>query len=126
MARPVQVHVIGASGRTGIALCRSLVADAVPVVPVVRNATKWAATSIDATPRIADLTEPAGLRHALADAVCIVCCAHARHARTVLDAAPTAARFVFLGSTRKFTRWPDTHGDGVLAGESAFLASGRS
>jgi nucleoside-diphosphate-sugar epimerase len=33
---------------------------------------------------------------------------------------------VLLGSTRKFTRWPDAHGDGVLAGEAAFLASGRA
>ena len=44
----------------------------------------------------------------------------------MLAAAPTDARFVFLGSTRKFTRWPDAHGNGVLAGEAAFLASGRS
>ena len=45
--------------------------------------------------------------------------------RAVLAAAPADARFVFLGSTRKFTRWPDAHGNGVLAGEAAFLASGR-
>ena len=32
---------------------------------------------------------------------------------------------MFLGSTRKFTRWPDDHARGVLAGEAAFLASGR-
>ena len=32
---------------------------------------------------------------------------------------------VLLGSTRKFTRWPDEHGNGVLAGEAALLASGR-
>ena len=44
----------------------------------------------------------------------------------MLAAAPAEARFVFLGSTRKFTRWPDAHGNGVLAGEAAFLASGRS
>ena len=43
----------------------------------------------------------------------------------VLAAAPPDARFVFLGSTRKFTSWPDAHGNGVLAGEAAFLASGR-
>jgi nucleoside-diphosphate-sugar epimerase len=44
----------------------------------------------------------------------------------VLAAAPPDARFVLLGSTRKFTRWPDAHGKGVLAGEAAFLSSGRS
>jgi uncharacterized protein YbjT (DUF2867 family) len=54
-----------------------------------------------------------------------VSCAHARHAAAVIAAAPVGAQFVFLGSTRKFTRWPDEHGDGVLAGEAAFLASGR-
>ena len=43
----------------------------------------------------------------------------------ILDAAPAAARLVLLGSTRKFTRWPDAHGDGVLAGEAALLGSGR-
>ena len=44
----------------------------------------------------------------------------------VIDAAPPDARLIFLGSTRKFTHWPDAHGIGVQAGESAFLASGRS
>ena len=33
---------------------------------------------------------------------------------------------ILLGSTRKFTRWPDAHGNGVLAGEAALLGSGRS
>ena len=37
------VHVIGASGRSGLALCRRLLADGVPVVPVVRNPAKWVA-----------------------------------------------------------------------------------
>ena len=75
--------------------------------------------------RIADLTDAGRLRDALADATHIVCCAHARHASAVLAAAPADARLVFLGSTRKFTRWPDAHGTGVLAGEAAFQASGR-
>jgi nucleoside-diphosphate-sugar epimerase len=30
-----------------------------------------------------------------------------------------------MGSTRRYSRWPDAHGDGVRAGEAAFLASGR-
>jgi uncharacterized protein YbjT (DUF2867 family) len=120
-----QVHIIGASGRSGVTLCRSLLADGVAFIPVVRNAAKWRATGRDATPRVADLADPARLRIALADATRIVSCAHARHAPAVLAAAPPDARFVFLGSTRKFTRWPDTHGNGVLAGEAAFLGSGR-
>jgi nucleoside-diphosphate-sugar epimerase len=43
-----------------------------------------------------------------------------------MAAAPEGARLVLLGSTRKFTRWPDAHGNGVLAGEAAFLSSGRA
>ena len=121
-----QVHIIGASGRSGLALCRSLLADDVPFVPVVRDAAKWAVAGITVAVRIADLTDSVRLRTALADATRIVSCAHARHVPAVLAAAPPDARFVFLGSTRKFTRWPDTHGKGVLAGEAAFLASDRS
>jgi uncharacterized protein YbjT (DUF2867 family) len=120
------VHVIGASGRSGLALCRSLQANGCGFIPIVRDAEKWAATEISSTARIADLTNGARLREVLTDATHIVSCAHARHAPAVLAAAPADARFVFLGSTRKFTRWPDAHGNGVIAGEAAFLASGRA
>jgi uncharacterized protein YbjT (DUF2867 family) len=120
------VHVIGASGRSGATLCRALLADGVPVVPVVRSAARWATTGLAPVARIADLTDAAALSAALADARRIVSCAHARHAGAILAAAPADARFVFLGSTRKYTQWPDGHGNGVIAGETAFLNSGRA
>jgi uncharacterized protein YbjT (DUF2867 family) len=124
------VHIIGASGRSGLALSRSLLADGIPVVPVVRNPEKWAAAGLGAVARRADLRQPdavdPALRIALSDATRIVSCAHARHTPAILAAAPTSAELVLLGSTRKFTRWPDRHGNGVLVGEAALLASGRS
>ena len=119
------VHVIGASGRSGLALCRSLLADGIGVVPVVRNPAKWQAAGLPGTPRQADLRQPDALRAALDGATRIVCCAHARHAAAIVSAAPASAILVLLGSTRKFTRWPDAHGNGVLAGEAALVASGR-
>src|SRR5262252_6116300 len=119
------VHIIGASGRSGASLCRSLSADGISFVPVVREAARWQATGLQGSPRVADLTDAVPLRGALADATRIVSCAHARYTGAVLAAAPATARLVLLGSTRKFTRWPDDHGNGVLTGEAAFLASGR-
>ncbi|HVY16743.1 MAG TPA: NAD(P)H-binding protein [Rhodopila sp.] len=119
------VFVIGASGRSGTALSRSLLGDGIEVVPVVRNAARWHATDLRGTPRLADLRQPDALRAALAGARRIVSCAHARHAAAILAAAPEDATLVLLGSTRKFTRWPDAHGNGVLAGEAALLGSGR-
>jgi nucleoside-diphosphate-sugar epimerase len=120
------VHVIGASGRSGSSLCQALRADGVTVVPVVRDAARWQATGMDLAPRLAELADPAALRAALGDAVLVVSCAHARHTPAILAAAPPSARLVLLGSTRRYTRWPDAHGRGVLAGEAALLASGRS
>jgi len=120
------VHVIGASGRSGQALCRALAVAGISVVPVVRDAAKWRAGGIDTPSRVADLMDAVALRSALHRAVLVVSCAHARFAPAVLAAGPPDARYVFLGSTRKFTRWPDAHGSGVLAGEAAFLASGRN
>jgi nucleoside-diphosphate-sugar epimerase len=119
------VHIIGASGRSGAALGRALARRGDIVVPVVRDAGKWAAVGLPAAPRLADLRDPAALRDALAGATAVISCAHARHAPAVIAAAPPDARLFFLGSTRKFTRWPDDHGNGVLAGEAAFRASGR-
>jgi nucleoside-diphosphate-sugar epimerase len=120
------VHVIGASGRSGLALCRSLLADGVPVVPVLRDPARWQVAGLDVPPRRAELTDAAALQAALADARRIVSTAHARFAPTILTASPAAARLVLMGSTRMFSRFPDTHGTGVAAGEAAFLASGRS
>ena len=119
------VHVIGASGRSGAALCRALAARGQAFVPVVRSAARWHEAGLAGTPRLADLGDPAALAAALRDARAVVGTAHARHAARIIAAAPPGARLVLLGSTRKFTRWPDAHGRGVLAGERALLGSGR-
>jgi nucleoside-diphosphate-sugar epimerase len=119
------VHVIGASGRSGVALSRSLQADGIEIVPVVRNLDKWEAAGLAGEPREADLRDLAALEFALRGATRIVSCAHARHASAIIAAAPAEAVLVLLGSTRKFTRWPDAHGNGVIAGENALLASDR-
>ncbi len=119
------VHVVGASGRSGAALCRALAAAGTPFVPVVRDAARWAAVGLPEVARIADLADPAALAAALGDARRIASGAHARHAPAILAAAPDARCLVLLGSTRKFTAWPDAHARGVLAGEAAFLAAGR-
>ena len=124
-AHTAPVHVVGASGRSGAALCRSLLADGVPFVPVVRDPGRWASTGLPGAPAVADLADPAALRAALGRARRVASCAHARFAPAILAAAEAAGCFVFLGSTRKFTRWPDAHGRGVLAGENALRASGR-
>jgi len=117
------IAVIGASGRSGATLCRALTQ---PFRAVVRDATKWAALGIAAPHAVADLHDEAALRAALSGATTIISCAHARHAPAILAAAPEDARFVFMGSTRRHSRWPDDHGNGVRAGEAALLASGRA
>lgn len=117
------VHVIGATGRSGLAVLHRLRAAGVPVVPVVRRPAGLEALGV--APRVADLTDAPALKAALADARFIVNTADARHTVAVLAAAPEAARLVLLGSTRRFTRFPDQRAMDVAAGEAAFLASGR-
>ncbi|MFC0387499.1 NAD(P)H-binding protein [Muricoccus vinaceus] len=119
------IAVIGASGRSGVALCRALAAEGLPFRPVVRDAGRWAATGLFGEPRLADLRNPAALRDALAGAARVVSCAHARHAPSILQAAPAGAPLVLMGSTRRFSRWADDHGDGVRRGEAALMESGR-
>jgi nucleoside-diphosphate-sugar epimerase len=121
----VTIAVIGAAGRSGAALCRALAGAGTPFLPVVRDAAKWRALGLPGEAQIADLRDAARLRTALAGATRIAATAHARWTPQVLTAAPPAAAFVLMGSTRRFSRWPDDHGDGVRAGEAAFLAAGR-
>ncbi|MBX6372800.1 MAG: NAD(P)H-binding protein [Acetobacteraceae bacterium] len=119
------IAVIGASGRSGAALCSALAAAGEAYAPIVRDAAKWAALGFRTAPRIADLRDPELLRAALAGARRVVSCAHARWTSAILAAAPADATLVLMGSTRRFSRWPDAHGDGVRAGEAAFLAGHR-
>ncbi|GAN86848.1 NADH-ubiquinone oxidoreductase [Komagataeibacter intermedius] len=121
------VHVIGATGRSGLALCHALKARGRAIIPVVRSLPRWQATGMACPARVADLlADPAALRAALADATSIVLTTHARHLPAVLAAAPDTARIVALGSTRIFTRWPDAHARGVLHGAQALARSGRN
>lgn len=123
------VHVVGATGRSGLAVCRALHAAGVPFVPLVRSLAKWAATGaaegLPGQARFIDLTDSFSLRTALADSLRIVSCAHARHTQAIVEASMPDVTLVLLGSTRRFTRWPDAHGLGVMEGERVFLGSGR-
>ncbi|MBP0463378.1 NADH-ubiquinone oxidoreductase [Roseomonas sp. PWR1] len=119
------IALVGATGRSGAALARVLAAGGIPFIPVARNAAAWRALGLPGELRVADLRDAAALAHALAGATRIVSTAHARWAPALLAAAEPGADFVLMGSTRRFSRWPDAHGDGVRAGEAAFLASGR-
>jgi uncharacterized protein YbjT (DUF2867 family) len=109
---------------------RRLLAAGIPVRPVVRDPARWAVArppreDLLAEAEIADLDDTQALRAALSGATRIVSTAHARTTEKLLAAAPAGARLVLLGSTRRFTRWPDAHGNGVIAGEAALRASGR-
>jgi uncharacterized protein YbjT (DUF2867 family) len=119
------VHVIGAAGRSGKAVCTALQAAGVPFVPLVRSLRRWADTGLPGAARVADLTDHYSLRGALKDAVRVVSCAHARHAQAIIDATMPDVLLVLLGSTRRYTRWPDTHGLGVMEGERVLIGSGR-
>ncbi|MDO9709681.1 NAD(P)H-binding protein [Paracraurococcus lichenis] len=119
------VHVVGATSRPGAALCRALAAAGEAFVPVLRDPARWRALDLAGEPRLADLRGAEALQRALRDATHVVACVHAQWTPAILAAAPPAARLVLTGSTRRFSRWPDAHGDGVRAGEAALLASGR-
>ena len=89
-ALPRQVHVIGASGRSGQALTRALLAAGSAVVPVIRSAERWRATGLPGDGRLAELADAEALRASLHDATAVVSCAHARTAPAVLAALALA------------------------------------
>ena len=119
------VHVIGATGRTGAALCGMLERRGSPVVAVVRDATKWAALGLTGQAREADLTSPDTVRAALSDATRVISVSYAAWTRTVLDAAPEQARVVITGSARSYSRLPDADGDAARRAEQHVLGCGR-
>lgn len=119
------VHVVGATGRSGLAVCHALVEAGIPFVPLVRSLERWAETGLPGKARVIDLTDHYSLSSALHDALRLVSCAHARHTQALVDATMPDVLMVLMGSTRRHTRWPDHHGMGVMEGERVFVGSGR-
>jgi len=114
-----RVHLVGASGRTGRIVARLLAAEGHAVVAIGRDAAKLALVPA-AERRVADAERPDELRAALADARRAATTLHARFAPAALASLPAEIeRFVALGSTRAFTRFPDGAAEQVRAAERA-------
>ena len=104
-----EVAVIGATSRVGGALVDRLIECGHSVIAVGRNADRLARTNAAAVHREADFDRLRTIGIALGGATVIVNCAHARFTRTLLQMlSPSAQRLVIVGSTRKFSRIPDT------------------
>lgn len=122
----LRIAVIGATGNVGRALVTALLAQGIEVVAIARNVSRLQQLGDGVHPYAVDLESDASvLRKILGDAVCVINVAHARYTRRIIAALHRGeVRLITLGSTRKFTRFPDqkaaemqdaeaTHGQGV-------------
>lgn len=119
------VHVLGASGRIGQAVCRQLLASGVEVVPLVRDPDRWNALGIPAKPRLANLMDDYALRLALADASRLLCCVSPHHLSTIIASTNPDVLLVIIGDARRYLHEPDIAGLTAMEGERMLLGSGR-
>jgi uncharacterized protein YbjT (DUF2867 family) len=119
-----RVTVLAATGTLGRALLDRLRAETMTVIAVGRDRERLAALAPGVETRLADLTDPAALAAALGDAELVVSCANARFAPAILAALPNGGveRLVLMGSTRRFSKVPDSTATAVRAAESALAA----
>ncbi len=119
------ITVLGATGKVGRVLTQRLLAERRNLAVVGRDPKVLQSLGCDRF-HIADFGDSGAMQAALSGAQVVVSCAHARFVPAVLDAIPDKkSRFVLMGSTRRFTRFPDRAADEVRAGEAAFVRSGR-
>ncbi len=125
VTRP-SIALFGATGKVGQALTSRLVGEGRALTVVGRDRRRLETLGCPDV-RVADFGDPVAVRDASLGAEIIVSCAHARFVPAILDAAPnTVSQFVLVGSTRRFTRFPDPAAEEVRAAETAFLRSGRA
>lgn len=122
------IVVTGASGHTGVRLCRHLVLDRGLQVRAVTRAPADIPLELRRRMEIcrADLTEPDETREAFRGGGSVVAMTHIRFAPAILDAmrAEGIRRAIFMSSTRRFTRFPEETARAVIAGEEAVTTSG--
>ena len=120
-----RVHVLGATGRIGQAVCRALVASGVEIVPLVHEPQRWEQTGIRGKPRAVDLLDDYSLRNELADAVRVISCASPLHTANILIATDPDVLLVLLGDARRYLHAPDLAGLTAMEGEREMVGSGR-
>jgi uncharacterized protein YbjT (DUF2867 family) len=120
------VAVLGAAGRSGRVICRALAAAGIPVRALVRRAGSKAALP-RGVEEVVVAPDPAAQALACAGARSVVSCAPAEASAALLAALPKPLpHLVLLGSTRRYSRFPNARGQAVLALERAFAASGAA
>ncbi|MEQ9641724.1 MAG: NAD(P)H-binding protein [Alphaproteobacteria bacterium] len=119
------VGVIGATGRLGQRIVLRLRARGTEPIVFGRDPAKLEALSARHARRF-DLDDADGLRGALQDVDVVINAARPRMLAPILTALPSrAGRIVAVGSTRKFTRFPDRAAEMVREAETALAESGR-
>ena len=114
-----RAHLIGASGRTGRVVAALLARQGCEVVAIGRDAARLSEVEA-AERRVADACDADAMRAALADAQRVATVAHARFVPGLLACLPDRVeRFVALGSTRAYTRFPDEAAEQVRRAERA-------
>lgn len=119
------VHVLGANGRVGQAVCRGLMAVGVRVIPVVRHEERFLATGLPMVPRGAEMLDHFSLSLALRDAVRVIACTPPRLTSAIIAATQSDVLLVLLGNARRYLAHTDQEGLGAAEGERALLGSGR-
>lgn len=105
----LRIAVLGATGNVGCALVAALAARGAEIVAIARTLSDLQSLGGTVQLRAVDLDgDEQNLREALKGVSCVINVAHARYTRKIIAALPhNAVRLITLGSTRKFTRFPD-------------------
>ncbi len=105
----LRIAVLGATGNVGRALVAALGARGAEIVAIARTVSDLQSLGGAVHPYTVDLDGDGQMLHeALEGVSCVINVAHARFTRKIIAALPhNAVRLITLGSTRKFTRFPD-------------------
>lgn len=105
----LRIAVIGATGNVGRALVAALGVQGAEVIAVARTGARLRQLGEAVHSHSIDLDcDGPILREALRETGCVVNVAHARYTQKIIAALPHRdTRLITLGSTRKFTRFPD-------------------
>lgn len=119
--RGMRVAVIGATGNVGCALAPALLERGAKLLTIARRAERFRFLGHGTALWAIDLDgDGLLLKRALANVDCAINVAHPKYTRAIIAALPgPAARLITLGSTRKFTRYPDQKAAEVLDAEAA-------
>lgn len=122
----MNIALIGATGKLGQAVAEKMTAAGISFKIIGRSEKKLRSLYPDKDYIIADNNDPEAIQTAIGNCKIIINCCYCGSTSNIITASHKDSHIISMGSTRRYTKFPDQYAKDVEKAEQTLRSSGRS